>query len=199
MIEINFLPDELRSKIKPKRDSSLLGGGSVFFDPKYLFYIVPSVFALLICAHVYLGALIFIKAGQLKELNRKFQAMGPQRMELEEFNSQNSSASVGSLQPQRQLQGISWAQKLNLLSLSLPSGVWYNEISIRPGEFILSGSVVALQKEEMTLINKLISNLKGNAEFFGDFTGLELNSVQKRAVGSYDIFDFVLEGGLKSK
>jgi Tfp pilus assembly protein PilN len=94
-------------------------------------------------------------------------------------------------------QRINWAEKLNKLSLNLPSGVWFNEIQVNSKEFILKASVISLQKEEMNLINAFIDNLKNDKDFFKDFNNLELNSAQKRVIGGYDVTDFILVGILK--
>lgn len=198
MIEINLLPEELKTKTRSKKPAS--GAEPFIFETKYIFYIVPLVFSILICTHIYLGLAYFVKSGQLRQLSNKWQSLEPQRKELEVFNSEYAVISENAKAIQQLSQSrINWAQKLNLLSLGLPSGVWYNEISITANDFILQGSVVALQKEELTLINKLISNLKNDPVFFKDFNNLELNSVQKRNIGGYDIADFVLQGALKSK
>lgn len=202
MIEINLLPEELKARVrsKPKKEAGVSGAGPIAFEPRYLFYLIPFILAILVCAHVYLGLVYLVKTGELRQLNGKWQSLEPQRKELEAFNAEYAVISEDAKALQQILQSrINWAQKLNQLSLGIPSGVWYSEISITPNDFTLHGSVVALQKEELTLVNKLISNLKNNTNFFKDFSNLELNSAQKKTIGGYDIFDFILQGSLKSK
>jgi len=63
----------------------------------------------------------------------------------------------------------------------------------------IQGSVISLEKEEVSLINKLLVNLKADAEFSKNFSGFELSSVQKRSIETYDVADFILVGVLKSK
>jgi hypothetical protein len=94
---------------------------------------------------------------------------------------------------------LNWSEKLNKLSLNLPSGIWFNELSVSKKDFILKGSVLSLQKEEMNLVNKFIDSLKKDMVFFKDFTRLELSSIQMKTVVGYDVFDFVLTGKLKSR
>ena len=96
-------------------------------------------------------------------------------------------------------QRINWAEKLNKLSLNLPPGVWFTDLSVTQKDFILKGSVIALQKEEMSLIHKLLSGLQNDPGFIGDFYNLELASVQNRAVGGYEVSDFTLVGAIKKK
>ena len=200
MIEIDLLPEELkvRHKGKTKKTADSISAGLANFKVKYFIYLIPLALGILICTHIYLGLMFFVKNLELGHLGNKWQGLEQQRSELEIFNAEYAVISEDAKAIQQISQSrINWAQKLNLLSLGLPPGVWYNEISVSPNEFILQGTVVALQKEEMALINKLISSLKNDPDFFKDFNNLELNSVQKRTVGSYDIFDFILQGDLK--
>jgi Tfp pilus assembly protein PilN len=94
---------------------------------------------------------------------------------------------------------VLWAAKLNKLSLNLPSGVWFNQITINAKDIVIQGSVISLVKEEIGLINKLLENLKIDSEFSGDFTSFELSNVQKKNVAGYVIADFILTGVLKAR
>lgn len=200
MIEIDLLPEELKAghKGKTKKPAAAISAGLADFKVRNLIYLIPLALGILICTHIYLGLMYFVKTGVLRQLANKWQGLEQQRSALEVFNSEYAVISEDAKAIQQISQSrINWAQKLNLLSLGLPPGVWYNEISVSPKELILQGTVVALQKEEMALINKLISSLKNDPNFFKDFNSLELSSVQKRTVGSYDTFDFILQGALK--
>ena len=193
MIEINLLPEELKAKSKAKK----FGVG---IEIKYFLYLIPFVVGLLICVHIYLAILNITKNNQLRTLNNKWQELQPQRKILEDFNKEyailsEDAAAIQQLTKQR----INWAEKLNKLSVNLPSGIWFNEISISSRDFTLQGSVVSLQKEELSLINKLIDSLKNDTTFFKDLNNLELSSVQKKIIGGYYIADFILQGTLKSK
>jgi ligand-binding sensor protein len=94
---------------------------------------------------------------------------------------------------------ITWADKLNKLSLYLPSGVWITDISVTSKDFILKGSVISLVKDELTLINTFLDRLKADKEFFINFENIELSSIERRGVGSYEVADFTLNGKLKTK
>ena len=193
MIEINLLPEELKVTLKRK----ITGFG---IELKYFLYLIPFIFGILICAHIYLTILIIAKNSQLYILNKKWQSLEPQRKTLENFNKEYAIFSQDALAIKELTeQRINWSQKLNKLSLDLPSGIWFNEISVLGKDFILQGSVVSLQKEEMSLIKKLIDNLKNDPDFFKDFNTLELSLAQKKTIGSYEVVDFILTGTIKSK
>ncbi len=184
------MPQELKSK--PKK------AGPEALSPKQILYLIPAAFGILICLHIILLSIMVIKGFQLNGLKAKWESLASQRRVLEDFKKENEVLSTdGNLIQKLLKQRISWAEKLNKLSLDLPSGVWFNELSVNQKDFILKGSAVSLQKEEMSLINKFIDNLKNDQDFFGSFRSLELSSVQRRALGGYDIVDFILSGVLR--
>jgi Tfp pilus assembly protein PilN len=201
MIEINLLPEELRAKTKTKNLEHKTVTAPAAFSPQQLFiYAIPFLLGLLICVHIFFAVISISKNGQLIALNRKWMELAPQKKALDEFSNNYSSTSadtslVASLNSKR----ILWAQKLNKLSLNLPSGVWFDEITISAKNIVIRGSIISLVKEEVNLINKLLDNLKADSQFSMDFTSFELSNVQKKNVGGYDIADFMLTGVLKAR
>jgi len=192
MIEINLLSEEL--KVVAKRRITGFG-----IELKYFLYLIPFVFGILICLHIYLTILIIAKNSQLCRLEDKWQKLEPQRKILGDFNKEYALFSADALAIQQLTeQRINWSQKLNKLSLDLPSGIWFNEISLSQKNFILEACVVSLKKEEMSLIKNLIDNLKNDPQFFKDFYTLELSSAQKKTIGSYEVVDFILTGNIKT-
>ncbi len=201
MIEINLLPQELRVKTKEKAPEQFMVTIMTGFSRDKLFiYAIPVLLGLFVLAHLYFAVIGIAKGGQLVSLKRKWMALEPQKKIVDEFNQQYSVVSQDASLTQLLIsQRILWAQKLNKLSLNLPAGVWFNDITLSKQNLTIQGSVTSLQKEELSLINKLLDNLKSDQEFFKDFSNFELSNAQKRAVGSYDIADFVLLGVLKAK
>ena len=201
MIEINLLPEELRIKVKirsPERVAEKVNIGSK--QDQLFIYAIPVLVGLLVLVHLYFTAVIMVKDAKLVSLNRKWVQLEPQKKSLDEFNKEVSvisqDAGITQILTSRR---VLWSQKLNELSLNLPSGVWFNEISINDKTMTIQGSVISLEKEEVSLINKLLVNLKADAEFSKNFSGFELSSVQKRSIETYDVADFILVGVLKSK
>ena len=190
MIEINLLPQEL--KVKPKKDAA------IGIEPAQFLYIIPIVFSVLICVHLYLGLIGIVKSQQLRALNNKWNVLSPERKLLEDFRMAYDAVSQDAKTVQQlTAQEINWSQKLNYLSLNLPYGIWFNEITLTQKDLILKGSVISLKKEEMSLINKFIESLKNDTVFFKDFKNLELSSVQRTQVSGYDVVTFALVGTLK--
>jgi len=201
MIEINLLPQELRVKTKEKSPEQVIVATAAGLSRDKLFiYAIPVLLALFVLAHLYFAAISLVKGGQLVSLKRKWMALTPQKKILDEFSRQYSAVSQDASLAQFLIsQRVLWAQKLNKLSLNLPAGVWFNDLTLSKQNLAIQGSVISLQKEELSLLNKLLDNLKSDQEFFKDFLNFELTNAQKRSVGTYDIADFVLTGVLKDK
>ncbi len=192
MIEINLLSEE--SKVKTKRV------GKVSIESKYFLYLIPLVFAVLILAHICLAAVGIVKSLQFSQLNNKWKKLQPQRELLNNLKKEyDVVASNAKLIQELNSRRLNWSEKLNRLSLNLPSGIWFNEILVSPKDFVLKASVISLQKEEMSLINKFIGSLKNDTRFLSNFDKLELGSVQKKSVGGYDVVDFILTAKLKTR
>lgn len=141
-----------------------------------------------------------IKSIHLGVLNKKWQALAPQRKTLEDFKKEHSVASLDNVTIQQFInKRINWSQKLNILSLNLPYGIWFDAFSATTKDFSLRTLVISLEQQEMSLVNKFIESLKSNKEFFKDFDKLEVGSVTRKVIGGYDVIDFILVGTIKLK
>ncbi len=187
MIEINLLPEELRAKTKK--------GG---FDPRYALYFLPLLLALLLFLHLYLAANFLIKNYSVAVFEKKWKQLKPQLQKIENARKETGQEPFDPRITQLASQRITWSDKLNYLSDQLPYGIWFTSLSFSSKEFLLKCSVVSLQKEEMSLINTFISNLKRDKNFIKDFASLELSSVQKKEVGGFEVVDFLLTGTVKA-
>lgn len=195
MIEINLLPAELKISKTPS-------GGLGKPDIRNLLYIVPVVIGILLVTHISFGATSILKNLSLASLNRELSRLDPEKKKLEGFFKEYSVASAGA-SAATDLLGtrVEWAQELNSISRALPAGVWLNELSFQDGILTLRGSVISVHKEreEVSIINKFISNLKKDKYFNAGFQGLELSSVNRRAIHSFEVIDFILTGREKGK
>jgi Tfp pilus assembly protein PilN len=193
MIEINLLPEEL---IVNPGDKKPFGG----LDLRYVVYALPVALVTIVCLHFLLGVMAMVKRSELSSLNIKWQIAEPQRKELEEFNkeyvaSEQDAALIKPLIDNR----ISWSQKLNRLSLDLPSGIWFNDITINTKELSIKGSVISIEKIEMTLIKTFMDTLKDDAGFINNFTTLELGPIQSQPIAGNEISNFTLKATLQTK
>jgi Tfp pilus assembly protein PilN len=190
MIEINLLPHELRTR----RDKT---SG---IDSKYFLYAAAATVGLLIALQALLLVAGIARSSQLVVLNANWKKMESQRKEVEAFKLQYDTVSKDTqVLQQLTLKRINWSEKLNKLSLNLPSGIWFNEITVSPKDFVLKGSAISQEKTDMAIINQFISTLKKDTGFFKDFATFDLNSFQVRNIGGYDIIEFILSGTWKAK
>lgn len=200
MIEINLLPRELR--VKSRENVSEQASLTVIIESirKNLFIcVILILLGAVVLGHIYLTINGMLKKGNLASLERKWADLAGQRKILDEFNQQYSAASGDAGLVQLFInQRVLWARKLNRLSLNLPSGIWFNDLTLGKQGLVIQGSVISLQKDELALINKLLDSLRSDQEFSKDFSNFEINGVQKRVVGSYEIADFVLTGACKA-
>ena len=195
------MPEELKIKTKlknPERETA--SRASSFGQDQLFIYAIPVLLGLLVCAHIYLAVISSLKHGQLVALNGQWVKLEPQKKALDGFNQLYAGVSQDASLTQSLIKKrILWSQKLNELSLSLPAGVWFNEIAVSAKDIVIQGSVISQSKEEVNLVNQLLENLKADSEFSQDFASFELSNVQKHVVGGYDIADFILTGVLKVK
>lgn len=186
MIEINLLPEELQAPTPGK------------FQHRQILYFIPAVFIILIIVHIFLGMSNIFLGFKYTHLSQEWKKLQPQAKQIEEVRKEYNSYSQDITAIEQFVkQRVTWAEKLNLLSRNLPSGVWFNEIFISNKQFILRGSVLSLEKQELTIINKFLTNLKNDSNFFGDFIKLELGPLKKDNIAGYDVLNFSLEGTLR--
>jgi len=189
MIEINLLPQELQVKTQEQKKD---------FKKNQVLYLIPLGFCLLIAVHICLGAVGGSLSLQYNGLDKKWKALEPQRKIAESANIKYAQFSQDAVATQQLVKERAlWAEKLNLLSSEMPNGVWLTEINKTDKELVLDGSVISLEKQELNLINKFLSNLKDNKNFFKDFNTLELGPVRREVIGGYEVVEFVLNGTLK--
>ena len=197
MIEINLLPEELRNRVvKPVKAQSVRVGAKPGLHQ--LILLIPLIFALLIMVHIVIVFLGVTRSSELNALKGKWEIMSTERKTLEDFNNEHTLYSGDSKDIQKLLnERIDWAEKLNRLSLILPSGIWFEAISVSGKAFSLHGKVVSLNKDEVSLLRNFIDDLKNRPNFIKNFDSLELSSIQKEAIGGYEVADFNLVGTLK--
>ncbi len=194
MIEINLLPEE--QKVKTRKAVVPVGQG---IDPTYLVYIVPVAAVILLFVHIYLGYSFSIQQIRSNKLNKEWVAFEGQRQKIGSFKAESESSSQDAQVIDELVnKSIHWARKLNLLSLNLPPGLWFNDITINRKNLEIKASVFSLESNGLDIINKFLFNLKSDLGFFKSFSSLETGNMQTKKIGSYEVMDFTIIGVLKS-
>lgn len=194
MIEINLIPYSLRKNKKGKlslKEFNIpleivigLGGGLI---------------ALLILVHVFLLVINIRNVAQHKEFKKKMEAVSPEKQRVEKVINelrtlQSTQKAVGDILPERK---ISWSQKLNILSDSIPRGVWLKRVNLEGDVLLIEGSAISTDNEAMINVHQFTSTLKSQREFLEHFNDLELGSIQRRKIRQMDIADFMITVRIK--
>ena len=194
MIEINLIPYSLRKNKKGKfsfKEFNIpleivigLGGGLI---------------VLLILVHVFLMVINIRNMAKHKEFQKEMEAVSPQKQQVEKIlnelrSLQNTQKAVAEILPERK---ISWAKKLNILSDSIPRGVWLKRVSLEGDVLLIEGSAISTDNEAMINVHQFTSTLKSQRDFLEYFNDLELGSIQRRKIKQMDIADFMITVRLK--
>lgn len=188
MININLTPPHLKKKEK----SHLLGKVNIPLE-----VIIGCGGGLLVLLGVVHVLLLFVNIGKLaqhKGLQKQWETMRPSKENVDSVVSEMRSlqGKYKSIEEITDKMGVSWGQKLNILSDSLPRGVWLKKVALDEDVLYLEGSAIPKESSEIISIHHFTSKLKQNESFVEHFTDLELGSIQRRRIKSVEIADFVI-------
>jgi|SRR3989338_4349703 len=194
MIEINLVPPQLRKKKK-----SRLWPQGVTIPPEVVVGAGGGLIVLLILVHIFLLFVNIQKMAQHKGLQRQWESILPSKKNIDGVVNElrilqgKQKATEGIVPGEK----ILWSQKFNILSDSLPRGVWLKKVSLEEGMLFIEGSAISTENEGMINVHKFTSNLKGQGKFLEHFAELELGSIQRRRIKHMDIADFIITARLK--
>ena len=194
MIEINLIPYSLRKK---KKDKFSLTEFNVPLE--IVIGLGGGLIVLLVLVHVFLLVINIRNVAKHKEFQRKIAAVSPEKQRVAEVLNelralQSTQKAVQGILPERK---IYWANKLNILSDSIPRGVWIKRINLEGDALLIEGSAIATDNEAMINVHQFTSTLKSQREFLEYFNDLELGSIQRRKIKQMDIADFMITVRLK--
>ncbi len=190
MIEINLLPSELREEKRKRLKPFSL-------SPKKA---VIALGAALLLFNIFIPAWGQFNRLMLKRFEDIYSRMRPQIGQVDEVNGRiqrvkELEAIVSGLSGQRTL----LAQKLNIISDSLPSGVWLSGVSFGDGVCEIKGRCVSSSAQEMAGVKQFLSALKGQPQFSAGLGQLELKSAQRKSLGAAEVIDFSLRSNPQAK
>ncbi len=188
MIEINLIPYSLRKK------KSKLSLAEFNIPLEIVIGLGGGLVVLLALAHITLLAINIRDLAKHKEFQKQMEAIAPGKQQVEKVINelrtlQNTQKAVQGILPARK---IHWAQKLNILSDSIPRGVWIRRISLEGAVLLIEGSAISTDNEAMINVHQFTSTLKSQREFLERFSDLELGSIQRRKIKQMDIADFMI-------
>ncbi len=188
-IEINLIPPNLRKKKK----GGIANGINIPLE--VLIGSAGALLVLLVLAHF---SLLFINMNELakyRELQKEWKSILPAKENVEVVISelrglQERDKAIKAILDDKTR--IIWSQKLNILSDSLPKGVWLRKIVLNEEMFLIEGSAISRQKKEMINVHRLTANLKKEENFLNYLSDLELDAIQRRRIKKIEIADFII-------
>ncbi len=181
MITINLLPRNLK-----RSDQKIV--------LPYKSYIV-LLFTVFVCLHLLLFSLAVLKKVQVAALKNNWTRFEPGSKDSsstrQEIKDLEASATAMKAALTRR---ASMTELFSTLNAAVPKGLWLERFSFSDEGLVIQGSVISLAKNEMTIIGKFLQDLKSSKVYSGLFSRIELNSVQRRTIKTYDVVDFVLIG-----
>lgn len=188
MIEINLLPEEMRRQKKSYFKFDLADIARVKFLAGGIF---AGVMALLVIIPA-LGA--NIRGRQILALLEKEKNLMPQKTNVEAINNEIAVLKVKlSALDDITKRRFLWSRKLNELSDLVLPGIWFNRIGAElDNNLTIEGSVISKNEEAMASVGKFIKNIKDDKLFFGDFSDIKLESVQRENIDKRDVVEFTI-------
>lgn len=185
MITINLLPKQMRKTEK-----------KIVLPYKTYLFLGIIFFVLL---HVLLFGLGSVKKIQVAALRGNLNKVSVQAKEAVKIKTdvKTMETRVNFLKTSLSRQ-FTVTELLSGLSAGVPKGLWMERFSLSTKDgMLVQGTVISLSQNEMTLIGKFLQNLKNNKAFESAFSKIELASVQRRSIKTYDVVDYVLQGEVK--
>ncbi|MCA9407875.1 MAG: PilN domain-containing protein [Candidatus Omnitrophica bacterium] len=190
MIEINLVPLEQRKK---KKSQVLTGEANIPLD------ILVGIFGLfisgLLTVHLLLLITNFTKLAQQKHKQKQWNEILPAKENVDVVINEMRTlqANFNAINELFQDSGENWAKKLNILSDTLPRGVWLRKIALTEEMLFIEGSAISRQKTEIFNVHEFTGKLKKENEFLDQLSELELSSMQRKTVNKIEIADFVIK------
>lgn len=143
---------------------------------------------------------VAVRSRRLKHLDAKLQALKPKKAEIERLQKylQDLRLQEAAFRSLGNGQGL-WAKRLNLLSDVTPDGVWYREFNLDQKELIIQGSAIGQGGAEMTLVGRLVQDLKGNPDFSSAVKDIQIESVKRTQEKEIEVVQFTLVCGLRER
>ncbi len=192
MININLVPQHLRKKSK----ANFLQSPSLVIPREAFIGLVGGLVAVLICTHVVLQVIIFMKFFQHAQQKKEWGTILPEKKQVDVVLNELRSiqSKIRAVEQVTTGERLFWAQKLNDISDSLPKGIWLTKMSLVEKVLLIDGSVVSRDKGEIIRVGQFVAELKKHKGFMRGVQNkqVEVGSIQKRKIHDVEVADFLL-------
>lgn len=224
MIEINLLPEEAKKK---KRSSAKIDVSAMSMSSLTIVSIAAWAAGVILIIQLALFAIGVMSGTTFKSLGLQYKNILPKKQETEKLKIQvnNMNKKVEAIN-ELMVKRFSWEKKLNALSDAMTPGIWLTELEYdekiievtkpvnadparkRGGQtvenvlsryLILSGAASSMGEEGTALIGRFIKSLKDDAEFYSDFSDIELGTIKREKMEDQEIMTFKITCFFKAK
>lgn len=223
MIEINLLPEEDRKK---KRSAPKIETTMTNFSGLPIISMAMIAIGAILAVQLALFAIGVVSGMAFNSMNLKYKNILPKKNETLQLKAgvdaaNKKVAAIDELMVKR----FSWEKKLNALSNSMIPGIWLTELqydekatdlpksaagtakkqqSKAPEKtlaryLVLSGAASGMGEEGTALIGRFIKSLKDEAEFYSDFSDIELGTIKREKMDDQEIMTFKITCLFKTK
>lgn len=190
MIDINLIPVD---KGRRRKKGGFLHAG--FMLPREVIVgLIGGFLVLLALGHILLQVAVMIQYVELKQQKEQWKKILPAKKEVDKImkDLQTRQLRYKAIMDIRGSSDISWAGKLNALSLELPRGVWLRGVLFEEGSLLIRGSSFSKQEMEKINIYSYVKRLKENKTLMDGVISIEVELIESRQIAGTPISDFVI-------
>ncbi len=193
-IKLNFIPQQSR-----RQQTDLVGEEICGMPGEIVIGCGAALIGLLLVIHVLLAGVTVWKFAAQKVLQVRWSAMAEDKKIFDGISTELNAiqAKMAVLRPITSLQELRWSRLLNDLSDSVPKGVWLRSIVFEKGVLTVSGSAVSKINNEMAEAGNFVAAIRDKDMVKAHFTGLDIDSIQRRENVAVSVADFVLKAKQK--
>jgi len=157
------------------------------------------VFGFLLFVHLSLTGILLFQIGRHHILQGQWNSMAADKKVFDDISTEtkNIQNRLNSLKPITSQMGLRWARILNDVSDSVPKGIWLRQLEFSKGLLTITGSSVSKMENEMTAAGNFVAALKGKPGLKDYFSGVDIDSIQRREGATLSIADFRLKAKRK--
>jgi hypothetical protein len=190
MIKLNFIPEAQR-----KQSMKIAGEDFGGVPGEIVVGGLAAIAAALLLIHGILGGVALYKLASYKVFEVRWNAMAGDKKVFDDLSNElkGLQTKMNALRPITSAQELLWSELLNDISDSVPKGVWLREVLLDNGMLTIYGSVVSKMKNEMVEAGNFVAALKERPTISKYFTGVDVDSIQRRENSAVSVADFSLK------
>jgi len=195
MIDINLVPPALRKN--GSNNANLL---KINIPQDVLLGVGSGLILLFVTVHLILGAICLVGMVRYSQYNAQWQKVLPDKTILDGIfkESGDLKKKINLISDMTTKKMVLWAPKLNVISDSVPRGVWIRRMTLEKVGLTIEGSVVSKTQNEINNVGIFVTALKKSDYFMNDFSSLEENSIQGGKSNVIEVTDFSVLAKLKT-